>query len=105
MGSPSTKCEALTDSRRILRRRRVRHACRRAAGRPALQSAVLDAFFGAEREFFLSGGGALVGFHLEHRETTDLDLFTTSTEAFERARVVLPEANLKDGGCTPATLA
>lgn len=53
-----------------------------------LQSEVLDAFFGAEREFFLSGGGALVGFHLRHRETTDLDLFTVSAEAFERARLV-----------------
>lgn len=63
-----------------------------------LQSAVLDAFFGAEREFFLSGGGALVGFHLEHRETTDLDLFTTSNEAFERARVVLPNVVSRMGG-------
>lgn len=63
-----------------------------------LQSAVLDAFFGAEREFFLSGGGALVGFHLLHRETTDLDLFTTSAEAFERARVVLPNVISHMGG-------
>ncbi len=56
----------------------------------ALQCAVLEAFFRAEREFFLSGGAALVGFHLHHRETTDLDLFTSSAEAFERARIVLP---------------
>lgn len=55
-----------------------------------LQDAVLDAFFQAERGFFLSGGAALAGFHLCHRETTDLDLFTTSKEAFERARFVLP---------------
>jgi len=54
-----------------------------------LQDAVLRAFFGAEREFFLSGGAALVGFHLQHRETTDLDLFTSSADAFERARIVL----------------
>lgn len=55
-----------------------------------LQSAVLDEFFAHERGFFLSGGGALVGFHLKHRETTDLDLFTSSGEAFERARLSLP---------------
>lgn len=56
----------------------------------ALQSAVLDEFFAHERGFFLSGGGALVGFHLKHRETTDLDLFTSSGDAFERARLSLP---------------
>jgi hypothetical protein len=55
-----------------------------------LQGSVLEAFFSVERAFFLSGGAALVGFHLRHRETTDLDLFTVSLEAFERARVVLP---------------
>ncbi len=55
-----------------------------------LQDEVLEVFFASEREFFLSGGGALVGFHLRHRETTDLDLFTVSSDAFERARIVLP---------------
>ncbi len=44
-----------------------------------LQVAVLEAFFATERGFFLSGGAALAGFHLQHRA--------------------------KDGGCTPATLA
>lgn len=63
-----------------------------------LQALVLEAFFGAEQEFFLSGGGALVGFHLEHRETTDLDLFTTSAEAFDRARLVLPNVVSQMGG-------
>jgi hypothetical protein len=63
-----------------------------------LQCAVLDAFFGAERQFFLSGGGALVGFHLYHRETTDLDLFTSSAEAFDRARIVLPNVINQMGG-------
>ena len=42
-----------------------------------LQRDVLEAFFGKESRFFLSGGGALAGFHLGHRETDDLDLFTT----------------------------
>lgn len=55
-----------------------------------LQSAVLEAFFKVEGAFFLSGGAALVGFYLHHRETTDLDLFTASAEAFERSRFVLP---------------
>jgi len=42
----------------------------------SLQRAVLEAFFRRERGFFLSGGGALAGFYLGHRETHDLDLFT-----------------------------
>jgi hypothetical protein len=55
-----------------------------------LQVAVLNEFFAHERGFFLSGGGALAGFHLKHRETSDLDLFTSSVDAFERARLSLP---------------
>lgn len=42
-----------------------------------LQRDVLRAFFGRERRFFLTGGGALAGFHLGHRETDDIDLFAT----------------------------
>jgi len=38
---------------------------------------VLAAFFEREGRFFLTGGGALAGFYLGHRETNDLDLFTT----------------------------
>ncbi len=34
------------------------------------------AFFAREQVFFLSGGGALAGFHLRHRMTNDLDFFT-----------------------------
>jgi hypothetical protein len=63
-----------------------------------LQRIVLRTFFAAERGFFLSGGGALVGFYLGHRETTDLDLFTTSSEAFDRARVVRPNVVAAFGG-------
>lgn len=40
-----------------------------------LQRAVLAAFFERESRFFLTGGGALAGFHLGHRATNDLDLF------------------------------
>ena len=43
-----------------------------------LQNEILTRFFARQSEFFLTGGAALVGFHLHHRETHDLDLFTTS---------------------------
>lgn len=42
----------------------------------ALQEDFLCAFFQREDRFFLTGGAALVGFYLGHRETHDLDLFT-----------------------------
>ncbi len=41
-----------------------------------LQQDFLRAFFGLESRFFLTGGAALVGFYLGHRETHDPDLFT-----------------------------
>jgi hypothetical protein len=41
-----------------------------------LQTDVLAAFFQREQSFYLTGGGALAGYHLGHRETHDLDLFT-----------------------------
>jgi predicted nucleotidyltransferase component of viral defense system len=58
-------------------------------GLAPLQLEVLRAFFARERGFFLTGGGALVGFHLHHRTTDDLDLFTIDEQAFERSRHVL----------------
>jgi hypothetical protein len=42
------------------------------------QTEILEAFFRQESRFFLTGGGALAGYHLGHRETHDLDLFTLS---------------------------
>jgi hypothetical protein len=57
----------------------------------ALQRDVLDAFFQRERGFFLTGGAALAGFHLGHRTTDDLDLFTLQQAAFERGRFVLAD--------------
>ncbi|MBL8207331.1 MAG: nucleotidyl transferase AbiEii/AbiGii toxin family protein [Blastocatellia bacterium] len=42
----------------------------------SLQMEFLTAFFQQEHRFFLTGGAALVGFHLGHRDTHDLDLFT-----------------------------
>jgi hypothetical protein len=41
------------------------------------QREILTAFFEREDRFFLTGGAALAGFYLGHRETKDLDLFTT----------------------------
>jgi hypothetical protein len=43
-----------------------------------LQQDFLNAFFACEDRFFLTGGAALTGFYLGHRETYDLDLFTLS---------------------------
>lgn len=43
-----------------------------------LQVDLLEAFFQHEDRFYLTGGGALAGYHLGHRETHDLDLFALS---------------------------
>lgn len=56
----------------------------------ALQQEFLDAFFGREDRFFLTGGAALTGFHLGHRETHDLDLFTLD-DALEDGLAVVAE--------------
>jgi predicted nucleotidyltransferase component of viral defense system len=64
----------------------------------ALQRDVLDAFFQRERGFFLTGGAALAGFHLGHRATDDLDLFTRDAPAFERGRFVLDDVAAALGG-------
>jgi hypothetical protein len=45
-------------------------------GLTELQSEILQRFFAQRNDFFLTGGAALVGFHLGHRDTHDLDLFT-----------------------------
>lgn len=58
----------------------------------ALQRDLLVAFFERERGFFLTGGAALSGFYLHHRETTDLDFFTHDREAFERGAFALRAA-------------
>lgn len=56
-----------------------------------MQDEVLEAFFAREKGFFLTGGAALAGFHLGHRTTDDLDLFTVEPDAFERGRHVLAD--------------
>ncbi len=54
-----------------------------------LQRRVLRAWFEREAGFWLTGGAALAGFHLHHRSTGDLDLFTSDDRAFERGPPVL----------------
>jgi hypothetical protein len=51
-----------------------------------LQVEILEAFFAHEQGFYLTGGGALAGFHLGHRETHDLDLFTLSSTVEDGVR-------------------
>lgn len=53
-----------------------------------LQKEFLAEFFKHESRFFLSGGAALVGFYLGHRETQDLDLFTLESEIENGFRIV-----------------
>lgn len=43
-----------------------------------LQQELLREFFRRDQDFFLTGGAALVGFHLDHRTTDDIDLFVVS---------------------------
>jgi hypothetical protein len=54
----------------------------------ALQARILEAFFKRQSHFYLSGGGALAGYHLGHRETHDLDLFTLSPRMEEGVRAL-----------------
>lgn len=52
---------------------------------------MLQAFFARENGYFLTGGAALAGYHLGHRSTSDLDLFTLDADTFERGRFVLED--------------
>jgi predicted nucleotidyltransferase component of viral defense system len=55
-----------------------------------LQEEILRRFFDRRDEFFLTGGAALVGFHLHHRLTHDLDFFTAD-EAIDEGERTLRE--------------
>jgi aryl-alcohol dehydrogenase-like predicted oxidoreductase len=57
------------------------------------QQEVLEVVFArVDASVFLTGGAALAGYHLGHRLTDDLDLFTMDAEAFGRLRYVLADA-------------
>lgn len=57
-----------------------------------LQAAFLDRFFATEIGplFFLTGGTALAAFHLHHRVSVDIDLFTLDDLALREAGVLVP---------------
>lgn len=57
-------------------------------GLTELQSEILRRFFDRRTEFFLTGGAALVGFYLGHRDTHDLDLFTDGGSLDEGVRAL-----------------
>jgi len=61
-------------------------------GLSQLQRDLLREFFARERRFVLTGGGALVGYHLHHRNSDDLDLFAKPPASIEEARRALEAA-------------
>lgn len=65
-----------------------------------LQASVLEHFFATEagEPFFLTGGTALAAFHLHHRVSVDLDLFTLDDLALREVDVVIPQL-AADMGC------
>ncbi|MBK8974344.1 MAG: nucleotidyl transferase AbiEii/AbiGii toxin family protein [Planctomycetes bacterium] len=62
-----------------------------------LQRELLDAFFALEQKFALTGGSALGGFHLGHRESLDLDLFSHEPADLDQATSVLGTAARRIG--------
>jgi predicted nucleotidyltransferase component of viral defense system len=66
-----------------------------------LQAAFLSHFFATDvsRRFFLTGGTALAAFHLQHRLSKDLDLFTLDDDALQDADRVMGEV-IQDLGLT-----
>jgi hypothetical protein len=58
-----------------------------------LQASVLEGFFAtaAGQQFYLTGGTALSAFHLHHRASVDLDLFTLDDLALREADILLPQ--------------
>lgn len=62
----------------------------------SLQFDILRAF--REPSFFLTGGGALIGFYGHERMTRDLDLFTRDKDAFRIGADILRDAVTLIGG-------
>jgi hypothetical protein len=57
-----------------------------------LQRELLDAFFAREKRFFLTGGGALVGFYFGHRMSEDLDFFSPPGPSLDDAERAVTDA-------------
>jgi predicted nucleotidyltransferase component of viral defense system len=62
------------------------------------QQEILVEFFARQRGFYLTGGAALAGFHLGHRTTLDLDLFTNEDLMDEGEQALLETARDLDVG-------
>ena len=62
----------------------------------SLQLGLLRAF--REPAFFLTGGGALIGFYGHERTTRDLNLFTRDEDAFRIGSDILKDATSRIGG-------
>lgn len=62
-----------------------------------LQREFLSAFFARESRFFLTGGAALAGFYLGHRETNDIDLFTVM-DVLDDGVAIVAEISRQFGG-------
>ena len=60
------------------------------------QHEILEDFFRRQQGFYLTGGGALAGFHLGHRTTEDLDLFVAE-DHLEQGAVALREVAVELG--------
>lgn len=62
-----------------------------------LQQELLEAFFAREQRFVLTGGGALAGYYLKHRESKDLDLFARPPIDLDTAERALEAASRSCG--------
>lgn len=61
----------------------------------SLQNSFLTEFFKLTQDFYLTGGTALSAFYLQHRDSIDLDLFTSDDEAFQRAEDLTNQTGIK----------
>lgn len=61
-------------------------------GLSPLQRDLLESFFQREQRLVLTGGAALVGFHLKHRQSHDLDLFGRPGTDLAQAQRALEDA-------------
>lgn len=66
-----------------------------------LQKEFLERFFAQDNRFFLTGGAALVGYYLHHRQTEDIDLFTLEDEIERGFSLVNEIAREMDGEVEP----
>ena len=67
-----------------------------------LQRDFLAAWFASTQDYFLTGGGALIGYYGSPRTTKDLDLFTLSKKAFSRANQLVHDVTDQIGATSLA---